>query len=84
MTKLPASVLRALPALGLAVLLGATTLVPEPSGAVALAAALFHASALPKARKVAVVLSGGNLEPDLKRKLAGEPISRQFASTPQS
>ena len=51
------------------VLLTATKLVPEPSGAVALAAALFHAAELPKAGKVAVVLSGGNLEPDLLAKL---------------
>jgi threonine dehydratase len=47
------------------VMLGATKLVPEPSGAVALAAALFHAEELPRVKKVAVVLSGGNLEPDL-------------------
>src|ERR1700758_411230 len=43
------------------VILSATNLVPEPSGAVTLAAALFHADELPKARKAAVVLSGGNL-----------------------
>jgi threonine dehydratase len=51
------------------VMLGATKLVPEPSGAVTLAAALFHAGELPKARKVAVVLSGGNLEPALREQL---------------
>jgi threo-3-hydroxy-L-aspartate ammonia-lyase len=54
------------------VMLGATKLVPEPSGAVTLAAALFHAEELPKARKVAVILSGGNLEPELKERLEGE------------
>ncbi len=54
------------------VMLGATKLVPEPSGAVTLAAALFHADELPKARKVAVVLSGGNLEPALRERLEGE------------
>jgi threonine dehydratase len=54
------------------VMLGATKLVPEPSGAVTLAAALFHADELPKARKVAVVLSGGNLEPALRQQLEGE------------
>jgi threonine dehydratase len=53
-------------------MLGATKLVPEPSGAVTLAAALFHADELPKARKVAVVLSGGNLEPALRGQLEGE------------
>jgi threonine dehydratase len=47
------------------VMLTATKLVPEPSGAVALAAALYHARELPHARKVAIVLSGGNLEPQL-------------------
>jgi len=54
------------------VMLGATELVPEPSGAVTLAAALFHADELPKARKVAVVLSGGNLEPTLREQLQRE------------
>ncbi len=42
----------------LRVILTATKLVAEPSGAVTLAAALFHAHELPKARKVAVILSG--------------------------
>jgi threonine dehydratase len=54
------------------VMLSATKLVPEPSGAVALAAALFHAHELPKAKKVAVVLSGGNLEPALRERLEDE------------
>lgn len=51
------------------VMLAATKLVPEPSGAVALAAALYHGHELPKVRKVAVVLSGGNLEPGLRETL---------------
>ena len=54
------------------VILNATKLVPEPSGAVTLAAALFHAHELPKVRKVAVVLSGGNLEPGLREQLEGQ------------
>src|ERR1700724_1030888 len=54
------------------VMLSVTKLVPEPSGAVTLAAALFHAGELPKARKVAVVLSGGNLEPALRERLEKE------------
>jgi len=54
------------------VMLSVTKLVPEPSGAVTLAAALFHAHELPKASKVAVVLSGGNLEPALREQLEGE------------
>ncbi|MEO6983652.1 MAG: threonine/serine dehydratase [Edaphobacter sp.] len=51
------------------VMLRATTLVAEPSGAVTLAAALFHAGELPKVQKVVVVLSGGNLEPELRKEL---------------
>lgn len=54
------------------VILTATKLVAEPSGAVTLAAALFHAGELPKARKVAIILSGGNLEPTLREKLDAE------------
>lgn len=53
-------------------LLRHTALVPEPSGAVTLAAALFHAGELPVARKVVVVLSGGNIEPSLKASLDAE------------
>ena len=54
-------------------MLAATKLVAEPSGAVTLAAALYHAEeiCLNKARKVAVVLSGGNLEPALREQLGG-------------
>jgi threonine dehydratase len=58
------------------VMLSATKLVPEPSGAVTLAAALFHAEELPKVRKVAVILSGGNLEPELRRQLEGELVAK--------
>lgn len=57
------------------VILTATKLVAEPSGAVSLAAALFHAKELPQTRKVAVVLSGGNLEPALREKLETEIAS---------
>ncbi|MCU1321921.1 MAG: Pyridoxal-5-phosphate-dependent protein beta subunit [Acidobacteriaceae bacterium] len=55
-------------------MLSATDLIPEPSGAVTLAAALFHAEemGLDKVRRVAVILSGGNLEPALKEKLEHE------------
>jgi threo-3-hydroxy-L-aspartate ammonia-lyase len=53
-------------------LLRATSLVPEPSGAVTTAAALFHAAELPSARRVVVVLSGGNIEPALKARLEEE------------
>lgn len=54
------------------VMLTVTRLVPEPSGAVTLAAALYHAQELPPAKKVAVVLSGGNLEPALRERLETE------------
>lgn len=50
-------------------MLTTTKLVPEPSGAVALAAALYHSHDLPRVRKVALVLSGGNLDPELRAAL---------------
>ena len=59
------------------VILAATKLVAEPSGAVSLAAALFHAHELPSAKKVAVVLSGGNLEPQLRERLEIELAAAQ-------
>ena len=40
-------------------------LVPEPSGAVAAAALLFHAAELPAYRKAVAVVSGGNVDPKL-------------------
>jgi threonine dehydratase len=40
-------------------------LVPEPSGAVAVAALLFHAAQLPAYRKAVAVVSGGNVAPAL-------------------
>jgi len=46
-------------------------MVAEPSGAVTLAAAMFHAEELPKVEKVVVILSGGNLEPGLRAELEG-------------
>jgi threo-3-hydroxy-L-aspartate ammonia-lyase len=44
-------------------LLAHTPYIPEPSGAVTLAAALFHADELPPSKKTVVILSGGNVEP---------------------
>jgi threonine dehydratase len=61
----------------LRLILATTKLVAEPSGAVSLAAALFHAHELPKASKVAVVLSGGNLEPALRERLESELAAGQ-------
>ena len=46
-------------------IVAATRLVPEPSGAVATAALLFHADQLPAYRKAVAVVSGGNVDPAL-------------------
>ena len=54
------------------VYLSATSLIPEPSGAVTLAAALYHAHELPQASKTVVILSGGNLDPSLRTQLQAE------------
>jgi threonine dehydratase len=52
--------------------LTATDIVAEPSGAVTLAAALYRQDALPKAKRIVVVVSGGNLEPSLRATLENE------------
>jgi threonine dehydratase len=44
-------------------IVAATRLVPEPSGAVATAALLFHAAELPAYTKAVAVVSGGNVDP---------------------
>jgi len=46
-------------------IVAATHLVPEPSGAVATAALLFHADQLPAYKNAVVVLSGGNVAPEM-------------------
>jgi threonine dehydratase len=56
----------------LRVVLKATSIVAEPSGAVTLAAALFHAQELPEARRIVAIVSGGNLDPDLRAELVEE------------
>ncbi len=53
-------------------ILAATDLVAEPSGAVSLAAALFHRAELPAAHRLVVVISGGNLDPQLRAELGAE------------
>ncbi|HEX4155531.1 MAG TPA: threonine/serine dehydratase [Acidobacteriaceae bacterium] len=53
----------------LRILWAASPMVAEPSGAVALAAALFHADKLPRARKVVAIVSGGNLDPALRAEM---------------
>jgi threonine dehydratase len=54
------------------VMLRTTGLVAEPSGAVTLAAALFRWKELPESRTVVAVLSGGNVEPELRRELEAD------------
>jgi threonine dehydratase len=44
-------------------IVAATRLVPEPSGAVATAALLFHADQLPAHKKAVAIVSGGNVDP---------------------
>jgi threonine dehydratase len=46
-------------------IVAATRLVPEPSGAAATAALLFHGEELPAYRKAVAVVSGGNVDPAL-------------------
>ena len=53
-------------------LLAATDIVAEPSGAVTLAAALFRAAELPQAGRIVAVVSGGNLDPALRAELERE------------
>lgn len=53
-------------------ILATTDLVAEPSGAVTLAAALFHRAELPAAGRIVVVVSGGNLDPQLRAELERE------------
>ena len=54
------------------VLLEHTDLIPEPSGSVTLAAALYHADQLPPAQHPVVILSGGNVDPTLLARLQTE------------
>lgn len=49
-----------------------TRLVPEPSGAVVVAALLFHAAELPEYKKAVAVLSGGNVDPALMAEVLTE------------
>jgi threonine dehydratase len=56
-------------------IVAATRLVPEPSGAVATAALLFHAHQLPPFRKAVAVVSGGNVDPVLLAEVLTETNS---------
>ena len=49
-----------------------TRLVPEPSGAVATAALLFHGDKLPEYRTAGAVVSGGNVDPVLLAQILTE------------
>lgn len=53
-------------------IVAATRLVPEPSGAVAAAALLFHANELPAYKKAAAIVSGGNVAPSLLAEVLAE------------
>ncbi len=52
-----------------------TRLVPEPSGAVAAAALLFHARELPAYQKAVAVVSGGNVAPEMLAEVLTETIA---------
>jgi len=59
----------------LKIMLAASDITPEPSGAVTLAAALFHAREFPgisHTSKIAAIVSGGNLDPALRSQLESE------------
>lgn len=58
----------------LRVLLTATDITAEPSGAVTLAAALFHHHELPAAQTLVAIVSGGNLEPSLRTEILAEAV----------
>jgi threonine dehydratase len=53
-------------------IVAATRLVPEPSGAVAVAALLFHAAELPPYTTAVAVVSGGNVDPALLAEILRE------------
>jgi threonine dehydratase len=53
-------------------IVAATRLVPEPSGAVATAALLFHADKLPEFQTAVAVVSGGNVDPALLAQILTE------------
>ena len=50
-------------------------LVPEPSGAVATAALLFHGAELPTYRRAVAIVSGGNVAPALLAEVLTESAS---------
>jgi threonine dehydratase len=52
-----------------------TDIVAEPSGAITLAAALFHRAELPPANTIVAIVSGGNLDPALRTELETESLA---------
>jgi threonine dehydratase len=57
------------------IILEATDIVAEPSGAVTLAAALFHAKELPEAKVIVAIVSGGNIDPAVRAEIEAEAIA---------
>lgn len=57
------------------IILDATNIVAEPSGAITLAAALFHADELPPAKTIVAIVSGGNIDPNLRAELEAELLT---------
>ena len=55
-------------------------LVPEPSGAVPVAALLFHSAQLPRFRKAVAVVSGGNVDPAFLAEVLTESALTESAS----
>jgi len=54
-----------------------TGMIAEPSGAVTLAAALFHHAELPQCERMVAVLSGGNIEPEMREQLAARAAASE-------
>ena len=52
-----------------------TEIVAEPSGAITLAAALFHQAELPSAKTIVAIVSGGNIDPALRTELESESLA---------
>jgi threonine dehydratase len=56
------------------IIFSCTDIVAEPSGAITLAAALFHRAELPAAKTIVAIVSGGNLDPALRAELEAEAV----------
>jgi threonine dehydratase len=52
-----------------------TDIVAEPSGAITLAAALFHQAELPPAKTIVAIVSGGNIDPAFRAELESESVA---------